>query len=83
MVPNARVVLVELKGKLGLPTAIETVERADLIEFPGKTCESDMRDERCIGIGCMTHPFWKKRIYMHPGSVSKERNIGVGERTVS
>lgn len=59
LVPNARVVLVELKGKLGWRTAIETVERADLVEFPTKICEGDIR------VGWMTHPFWKKRIYMH------------------
>ena len=42
--PNTRVVLVELRDKLGLRTAIETVERADLIEFPGKLCQNDMGD---------------------------------------
>ena len=47
--PNARVVLIELKGKLGLRAAMEIVERADLIEFPRKYV-SDMRDERQLGV---------------------------------
>jgi len=41
-------VSIELKGKLGLCAAIETVEWPDLVKLPGKDV-SDMRDEtRCM-----------------------------------